>query len=405
MKNVLRFWLERGVSGFRVDTVPHLFEVLPDASGRYPHEPKSGSTNDSMDYGYLSHIYTQSQDETYDMVYQWRELLDHYQRDNGGHTRVLMTEAYVEDVDLMMRFYDNGEGRLGAHIPMNFYIILNLDGDSDAADYKSTIDLWMTHMPKGQTANWVLGNHDKRRVASRFGPERVDIMNMIKMGLPGVSITYYGEEIGMRDVWISWEETVDPQACNTNRDVYEPHSRDPARTPFQWNNSTSAGFSTNSKTWLPVSPDYQLVNFELQERASQSHLKVFRELVKLRSQPAFQHGSLETFSLMDDEVLVMVRQFNEVTDSYVLVANVGKEQHQVDLGGMLNSSSLDGLMVYEVVDSSSKVEVGRVANQKAIIISPNETFVLRLVSSSNGLEISKVLYLSLCFIVIVIITL
>lgn len=96
MKSVLRFWMDRGVAGYRVDAVQHLFETLPNLAGRYPDEPLSGTTDDTEDYSYLNHIYTQNQNETFDMVYEWREFLDQYTRDNGGDTRVMLTEAYEE---------------------------------------------------------------------------------------------------------------------------------------------------------------------------------------------------------------------------------------------------------------------------------------------------------------------
>lgn len=68
---------------------------------------------------------------------------------------------------------------------------------------------------------------------------------MLDLMLPGVSVTYYGEEIGMEDRWLSWEDTVDPKACNTDEDTYESYSRDPERTPMQWDDSTSAGEKRN----------------------------------------------------------------------------------------------------------------------------------------------------------------
>lgn len=375
MKSVLRFWLDRGIAGYRVDAVPHMFEVLPDSSGRYPDEPVSGDNNDPLDYGYLKHIYTQSQDETFDMVYQWRDLLDQYKKDHGGDTRVMLTEAYV-DIDLTMRFYQDKNGRLGSHIPMNFYLISNLNMESNAKNFKDMLDLWLTHMPEGRTANWVLGNHDQRRVASRFGLERIDMMNIIDLSLPGASITYNGEEIGMKDVWISWEDTVDPQACNTNSEVYDAHSRDPARTPFQWDDSTSAGFSKNNKTWLPISPDYRIVNVKRQERAKHSHLKVYRELQRMRKRPTFRYGGVETYSMMNDQVLVLVRRIDSLQDTYIVVANLGRESQILDLSA--TKMNLPGQMFYEVVDSSSEIQAGTPVNTRAIHVFPNESFILRI---------------------------
>lgn len=381
MKSVLRFWLDRGVAGFRVDAVPHMFEVQMDASGRYPDEPPSGDTNDPLDYGYLHHIYTQSRDETFDMVYQWRELLDQYKQQHGGDTRVMLTEAYV-DIDLEMKFYGDGNGRLGSHIPMNFYMIMNLNKESNAADIKSQIDLWMDHMPQGRTANWVLGNHDQRRVASRFGTERVDLMAMIDLCLPGASITYAGDEIGMTDVWISWEDTVDPQACNTDKDVYDAHSRDPARTPFQWDDSTSAGFSVNPKTWLPVGPDYQTVNVRRQEGPGRSHLKVYRELVALRQRDTFRFGGLATHSLLDDQVLVIVRHLDDFHDTFVAVGNFGSEAKTLDLN-VLNIN-LDTSISYEWLDAASDKRRGNLVNARSVHIFPSESFVLRVPAKTAG---------------------
>lgn len=381
MKSVLRFWLDRGVAGYRVDAVPHLFEVLPDSTGRYPDEPLSGWTDDKDDYGYLTHPYTTNRDETFDMVYQWRELLDQYKKDHGGDTRVMMTEAY-EDVPTTMRFYEDGQGRLGSHFPFNFQIILNLGRDSKAVDFKNVIDSWMTHMPQGRTANWVMGNHDQRRVASRFGIERIDLMNMVDLTLPGVAITYDGEEIGMTDVLISWEDTVDPQACNTNKEEYEVHSRDAARTPFQWDDSTSTGFSTNPKTWLPVSPDYRSVNVKQQEGDSSSHLNVYRQLMSLRKQPAFQYGTLATYSMQSDQLLVLVRRLDSSHDAYMVVANLGDKALTVDLSQvpMVVAQS----MVYEVVDSRSKLRQGTRVDARYVYILPSESFVLRIPAGGGG---------------------
>lgn len=86
-----------------------------------------------------------------------------------------------------------------------------------------------------------MGNHDRSRTASRY-PGRGDQMTMLEMILPGIAVTYNGEEIGMLDKSdISWEDTQDPQACNAGRDKYQSRSRDPNRTPFQWDATKNAG--------------------------------------------------------------------------------------------------------------------------------------------------------------------
>lgn len=87
MKNILRLWLSRGVSGFRIDAVPYLFEILPDENGNYRDEPLSGKCTDFNNECYLNHIYTQNQDETFDMAYQWRAVMDDFKSTYGGETK------------------------------------------------------------------------------------------------------------------------------------------------------------------------------------------------------------------------------------------------------------------------------------------------------------------------------
>lgn len=154
MKDVLRFWLGKGVSGFRVDAIPTLFEVAPDARGNLPDEPKSGKCDDPDDYCYLNHTFTYDLDETFSMVYQWRELLEEHQKENGGDSPVLMTEAYSE-LDSIIRYYGDGK-RNGAHIPFNFHLLANTNKASKAADYKNLIEAFLSKVPAGSEANWVV---------------------------------------------------------------------------------------------------------------------------------------------------------------------------------------------------------------------------------------------------------
>lgn len=154
MKEVLKFWLDRGVSGFRIDAVPHLFEIERDADGNFPDEPLSGNTNDPNDWGYLNHIYTTNQAETLDMVYEWRALLDEYQHEHGGDTRVMLTEAYTS-IETTMKYYTNGTVQ-GSHIPFNFFILTDLNNNSNAYDFKRVTDIWLDNIPKGYVPNWVV---------------------------------------------------------------------------------------------------------------------------------------------------------------------------------------------------------------------------------------------------------
>lgn len=95
------------------------------------------------------------QNETYDMVGQWRRLIDDYNAAKGGDPLVIFTEAYVT-LDKTMQYYADSQGNPRSHFPFNFFLIKELNAESTARDLKNTIDKWMENMPKGAAANWVV---------------------------------------------------------------------------------------------------------------------------------------------------------------------------------------------------------------------------------------------------------
>lgn len=110
----------------------------------------------------------------------------------------------------------------------------------------------------------------------------------------------------MTDQWLSWNDTVDPAACNSNPSIYEKFSRDPERTPFQWNDEINAGFSTAEKTWLPVADNYKELNVRMQEADEISHLKVYKSLKELRKEPSLQNG-LTKYAALTQQIVVIAR--------------------------------------------------------------------------------------------------
>lgn len=323
MKDVLRFWLNKGVAGFRVDAIPHLFEIQADEDGNYPDEPLSGNCADEEEaHCYLSHVYTQNYPETIDMVYQWREVLDEFK----DFPRIMMTEAYTS-LDTIMKYFGN-ETVEGSHIPFNFEVLTGINSKSVGMDVKKVTEHYLNHLPIGRSGNWVLGNHDQRRIVSRLGgEERADLFNFFLQTMPGHAITYQGEEFLMKDGEVTWEETQDPQACNTNETVYDQFSRDPARTPMQWDNTTFAGF-TNTTPWLPVGKDYLKNNVEVQLADPDSYLNIFKELVKLRQQNAFKNGSYESALGLDADVYSYLR--SDEKDVYMVVLNFGNTNKTIN---------------------------------------------------------------------------
>ncbi|XP_058460706.1 maltase A1-like [Malaya genurostris] len=391
MKNVLSFWLAKGVDGFRVDAVPCLFE-----DPNFLDEPISGNSNDSLNTDYLTHIYTQDLPETVDMVYQWRELMDDFKKRNGGDTRVLMTESY-SSLSVVSTYFQDQNKRQGSQMPFNFQLIIHLDQNSKAAKFKTVIDSWLNIVPPGHTPNWVLGNHDRRRVASRMGGEQMaDLMELVELSLPGATVTYQGEEIGMTDYELTWAETKDPAACQTSPDDYQTYTRDPARTPFHWNNGTMAGFTTGSSSWLPINPKYTTVNVESELNATKSHIKVFKRLMELRDKDDFHNVEYGTGTL-GDNVFAILRS-GPVSSSkptiYVTLVNLANQQEKVNVQNLFQSfsvSSVNQLRV-EVASVSSKKSEGDSVSSENVDLLPYEGLVL--ISAGSALILSKILIMT-----------
>ncbi|XP_011178629.1 maltase 2 isoform X2 [Zeugodacus cucurbitae] len=369
MDEILHFWLDKGINGFRVDAVNHLFE---DAKLR--DEPLTGKTDDKLSYDYTKHIYTKDMPEVLDMLQHWRKLLDDYTAKNGGPARILMTEAYA-DLKTLMDYYETKDGKRGSHFPFNFNFITDLDENSDARDYVFNIQKWLTYMPREHTANWVMGNHDNMRMATRFGPKRVDAMHMLMMTLPGVAVTYNGEEIGMQDYRdISWEDTVDPPARNVGREKYKDVSRDPERTPYQWNTQKNAGFSTAEKTWLPVHPNYKNLNLK-QQKSEKSHYSVYKSLIELRKMPALCKGRFHA-EVLDRDVFAFERELKE-DNSIITVINIGPRARAVNLTEVFQLKYQQKLTVM-VAGSKSTHETGKALPAEALPLAPYEGLVCML---------------------------
>nr|XP_019557019.2 maltase 2 [Aedes albopictus] len=397
MKNVMRYWLDLGVDGFRIDAVQWLFE-----HEQFLDEPVSGNSQDPLMPEYLDHVYTQNLPETVDMVYQWRAVMDEYKKEHGGDTRVLMTECW-SDLSIVKTYFEDENKVQGSQMPFNFQLIMRLDvNNNKASNFKTVIDSWLDTVPAGHTPNWVLGNHDKRRVASRMGGEHmIDIMEMVQLSMPGVSVTYQGEEIGMLDTELTWAETVDPAACQTSEAVYKQYTRDPARTPFQWDNTTNAGFTNYSKPWLPVSPAYTTVNVQVEESASWSHLKLFKEMLKLRESNDFRNCHYQT-AVLGSNVFAILRTGPVVGESnvFVTLVNLANEASTVNVTSLYQQYRLrsgDELKV-AVRSVSSTRSQGQVISPSNLVLQPYEGVVLRSGAMQLVSQVSLLLVAALMFV-------
>lgn len=367
MQDVLKFWLDLGVDGFRFDAVATIWE-----DDRYLDEPESGNPAaiDENDWLYYDHIYTYNLPETRDVLGKLHQTIKE-QAEIDGYPRVTMLEVYLE-VEEEMKYYECSD------FPFNFAMIS--DDPLNATIVKTIIDDWMKYMPEGKTANWVLGNHDRSRLGSRVGSDMADALNLLSLTLPGVAVTYYGEELGMTNTNISYEDTVDPSGCNCGPDHYQECSRDPARTPMQWSaDENNAGFTNADKPWLPINPNYPEINVATEKMNQFSHWSIYKLINDYRnSELILSDGLLRTFVVSN--VLAFSRSINEVFPTFVTVVNFNNEPITVDLYGQFHTALDMGLIMASTKIQETNHAPGEFVDVRSIHLAPHEGLLFWLVS-------------------------
>ena len=311
MLDVLRFWLARGADGVRVDAVQ---VVIKDAELR--DNPPNPAYREGIDDPYDALLRERSADqpEVHRLIARMREIVEEY------GDRVLIGEIYNE-VERLMAYY--GEGGRGVHFPYNFQLI-KLPWSARVID--EAVRRYEALLPPGAWPNWVLGNHDRHRVASRVGPAQARVAAMLLLTLRGTPTLYYGDEIGMHDVEIPPERVQDPWEKNLpGRGL----GRDPERTPMQWSAEPNAGFTTGAP-WLPVAGDHAVVNVQAQRVDPASMLALHRTLLELRRrEPALSVGEWAPVEASGD-VLAYLRSHG--ASRFLVALNLGAEPASLDFG-------------------------------------------------------------------------
>ncbi len=276
MYGALRFWLERGVDGFRVDV---MWLMIKDDQFR-DNPPNPDAKPGGLESHKLLPVYTSNMPEVHEVVAEMRAVVD------GFADRVLIGEIYLP-VHELVSYY--GKDLEGVNLPFNFQLILTAWNATAIAKIISDYD---AALPQGAWPNWVLGNHDQSRIATRVGAAQARVAAMLLLTLPGTLTLYYGEEIGMEDVQIPPEQVQDPAEKN------EPGigaGRDPERTPMPWDASPLAGFTTG-KPWLPIG-EHGSANVAAQMDDPRSMLSLYRTLIGLRrSHPVLVAGKMHAVS-------------------------------------------------------------------------------------------------------------
>ena len=345
MLDVLGFWFDRGVDGFRVDAIHHLIE-----DDRLRDNPLNPDWREGMSPARrLIRQYTMDQPEVHEKITAMRAVADRY------GDRVMIGEAYLP-IDRMMAYY--GADLKGFQLPFNFHLISTIWQPVAIA---ALIKAYEAALPVGGWPNWVLGNHDRSRVASRIGPEQARVAAMLLLTLRGTPTIYQGEEIRMTDVAIPGDRVVDPWEKNAPGLGL---GRDPERTPMPWNREPHGGFTT-AEPWLPLGSDVASVNVAAQRNDPLSILSLYRALVAIRrTEPALSIGSC-TIIEANEQLLAYERRTSE--PSHLLIA-LNLSQRSADLW----THDAVEILLSTALDRAGPESKGKVS------LRPNEGLLLRI---------------------------
>ncbi len=349
--DVMRFWLGRGVDGFRIDALPCV--AKDDLLRDNPHNP---GWREGMPLGMRqSRLNSEDAPAILEIIHQLRSVTDEFDGE-----RVLIGEAYLP-LERLMRYY--GDSLDGLHLPYNFGLLEVPEWTPKTVG--GLVERYEAALPEDAAPNWVLGNHDNPRVASRVGSGQARVAQMLLLTLRGTPTVYYGDEIGMTDAEITPGQTRDPQG------IKDPaHNRDPARTPMQWNATENAGFST-AEPWLPI-PDAKETNVESQAKDPRSMLALFRQLTRLRRETlALNVGSYVPLETGSRNVYAYLREHGG--DRILITLNFGDEPEEINLPGDHKADLL----------STTEMNPEAATFTETLSLRPNEGIVCRLRKTSG----------------------
>jgi alpha-glucosidase len=319
IKSAMRFWLDMGVDGFRVDAVRYmgkdpLFKNNPPNPNYVPGEWSS--------YESIRHIYSQGRPQLYAYLAEMAGVLKEKQYKDSP--RFMVTESYPatrNHVREYLAFYEGIDPEVAA--PFNFE---GLGLPWEAEPWAKFLDKFHKALDDFSplcVASYAFGNHDQHRLATRLGDSAARSAAVLLLTLPGMSFIYNGEEIGMVNGHIPESMIQDPQAARGE-------DRDPERTPLQWSDEKNAGFTKADQPWLPIAKGYEERNIKSESKDPSSYLSLYRQLAKLRNNSeALRYGNFELIKTGRSSVLGFERTKGKV--SHVVLINFSEELTEVKL--------------------------------------------------------------------------
>ncbi len=306
MFDTVRFWLHKGVDGFRLD----IFNVIyKDAEFRdNPFSFKLIPTEDDPSGFFQEAKYNLNQPESFEFAKELRSVCNEF------GDRILLGEV-SGDRSIIRKFLgdkiNNGLGLVFDFEMLSFEFSANY--------FRKLIERIEAHYPNPFMPVYVFSNHDRRRSINRLGDDlrKAKLLAMLQLTVRGVPCMYYGEEIGMTDLPQPFATALDPIP---HKFTFIPRfifdflglliNRDEVRTPMQWDEMRNAGFSSAEKTWLPIHTNYNKINVKREINDKDSLLNLTRRLLSIRNRElSLQEGSLNLLSGLPSSVLGYERKF------------------------------------------------------------------------------------------------
>lgn len=345
MTDVLRFWMRRGVDGFRVD-VAH--RIVKDE--RLRDNPPNPAYREGMAE---DHLVVEHYSRNWPDVHEVHRLLRRTVEEFADPTRLLAGEVNLDPAEWAAYFGNDDE----LHLPFNFHSIVDLPwtppgvaGLVEEVERATPADAW---------PSWILSNHDKSRFPTRIGRKAARQALVVLLTARGTPVLYYGDELALADTEVPPDLVQDPWG------QYVPgEGRDPERTPMPWDASPNAGFCPPEVVpWLPLGGDAATRNVAAQRDDPTSELHLVRDLLALRRQrPSLRSGTVRTL-LVTDDVAAWERSTND--ERTVVVASFVDHPTVVELSG-----------THEVLRSTDAARTGTVSDDvplaahEAIVLEP-----------------------------------
>jgi glycosidase len=313
MFDVLRFWIDRGVDGFRIDAAEH---VLKDPWLRdNPPAPRAPGERVKREYDLQLHVHDRGQADAHALYRRMRRLLDSAPGGPALGLAEVLAHPKPEQLAYWASFY--GPALDEVHMPLNLALTTL---PWDAAAFASTVAAVEAALPEGAWPTVVLGSHDEPRLASRYGEDGARLLLCLLFSLRGTPVLYCGDELGIRNSPVPHGAALDP------RGKLDPdRNRDLGRTPMAWTREPHAGFTPGAAgPWLPLPAGAAEQSVEVQRHRPDSTLSMTRRLIALRHQhPALRRGSYRQLPIQGEHCFAFERRNG--AQGLQVVANFGDE--------------------------------------------------------------------------------